>query len=96
MPTSSLLNPLFSSPTPSAIPEPNPLPTPFISGSSVKSRSMIFEPVMKDGVFQFGCFVNNKDASYPSISFVNRMNRDFLIITHKVPSYTLAFECLLE
>ncbi|KAK7315556.1 hypothetical protein VNO77_34109 [Canavalia gladiata] len=53
------------------------------SGSRIKSKNMIFEPILKDGVFQYDCFVNDIDASYPNSSFVNSMNRDLLITTHK-------------
>ncbi|XP_027361090.1 uncharacterized protein LOC113869127 isoform X2 [Abrus precatorius] len=66
------------------------------SGSDVRSGNMSFEPILEDGVFRFDCFVNDRDASYPSFSFVNSRVRDTPIATHKVPSYTPTFECLLE
>ncbi|TKY70150.1 Alpha-glucosidase 2 [Spatholobus suberectus] len=66
------------------------------SGSEVRSGNMIFEPISEDGVFRFDCSVNDRDAAYPSISFVNSRDRDTPISTHKVPLYNPTFECLLE
>jgi len=68
------------------------------SGSSdVRSGNMIFEPILDDGVFRFDCSLNDRDAAYPSVSFVNSKDRETPITgTHKVPSYTPTFECLLE
>jgi alpha-glucosidase len=68
------------------------------SGSSdVRKGNMIFEAILDDGVFRFDCSVNDRDAAYPSVSFVNSKDRDTPITsTHKVPSYTPTFECLLE
>lgn len=66
------------------------------SGSDVGSGNMIFEPILDDGVFRFDCSVNDRDAAYPSISFVNSRDRETPITTHKVPSYTPTFDCLLE
>lgn len=64
--------------------------------SEVRSGSMIFEPILEDGVFRFDCSANDRDAAYPSISFVNSKDRDTPITTQKVPLYTPTFECLLE
>ncbi|RDX82857.1 hypothetical protein CR513_36302, partial [Mucuna pruriens] len=66
------------------------------SGSDVRPGNMIFEPILEDGVFRFDCSVNDRDAAYPSISFVNSRDRDTPISTQKVPSYTPTFECHLE
>ncbi|KAK7367096.1 hypothetical protein VNO80_09105 [Phaseolus coccineus] len=66
------------------------------SGSDVRSGSMIFEPILEDGVFRFDCSVNDRDAANPSISFANTRDRDTPISTQKVPSYIPTFECLLE
>ena len=66
------------------------------SGSDVRSGSMIFEPILEDGVFRFDCSVNDRDAAYPSISFANSRDRDTPISTQKVPLYIPTFECLLE
>lgn len=67
------------------------------SGSDVRSGNMIFVPILDDGVFRFDCSVDDRDAAYPSISFVNSSDRDTPITTHnKVPSYIPNFECLLE
>jgi alpha-glucosidase len=69
-----------------------------ISGSSdVRKGNMIFEAILDDGVFRFDCSVDDREAAYPSISFVNSKDRDTPITsTNKVPSYTPTFECLLE
>ncbi|XP_058777569.1 uncharacterized protein LOC131651863 isoform X2 [Vicia villosa] len=69
------------------------------SGSSdVRSGNMIFEPILDDGVFRFDCSADDRDAAYPSISFLNSKDRDTPITskTHKLPSYIPTFECLLE
>ncbi|TKY70151.1 Alpha-glucosidase 2 [Spatholobus suberectus] len=68
-----------------------------VTGSSnVRSGNMIFEPILDDGVFRFDCSVNDRDAAYPSISFVNSRDRDTTISTHKVPLYTPTYECRLK
>ncbi|KAL2348795.1 hypothetical protein Fmac_002795 [Flemingia macrophylla] len=66
------------------------------SGSEVRSGNMIYEPILGDGVFRFDCSLEDKDAAYPSFSFVNSRDRDTPITTHKVPLYTPTFECLLD
>ncbi|RDX82859.1 hypothetical protein CR513_36299, partial [Mucuna pruriens] len=66
------------------------------SGSNVISGNMIFEPILEDGVFRFDCSVNDRDAAFPSISFVNSRDRDTPISTQKVPLYIPTFECILE
>ena len=64
-------------------------------GSDVSSGRMIFEPILEDGVFRFDCSVKDRDAAFPSISFVNSRDRDTPITSDKVPVYTPTFECLL-
>ncbi|KAL6279341.1 hypothetical protein ACE6H2_016222 [Prunus campanulata] len=59
------------------------------------SGSMIFEPIIEDGVFRFDCSANDRNAAYPSISFINSKDRDTPIMSHKIPSYIPNFECLL-
>lgn len=66
------------------------------SGSEVRSGNMIYRPILEDGVFRFDCSGNDRDAAYPSISFVNSRDRDTPVATNKVPLYTPTFECLLE
>ncbi|CAJ2646991.1 unnamed protein product [Trifolium pratense] len=68
------------------------------SGSSdVRKGNMIFEAILDDGVFRFDCSVDNREAAYPSISFVNSKDRETPITsTHKDPLYNPTFECLLE
>ncbi|CAL5188371.1 unnamed protein product [Lathyrus oleraceus] len=72
-----------------------------VSSGSTDVRSlgnMIFEPILDDGVFRFDCSADDRDAAYPSISFLNSRDRETPITnnTHKVPSYTPTFECLLD
>ncbi|CAJ2646990.1 unnamed protein product [Trifolium pratense] len=68
------------------------------SGSSdVRKGNMIFEAILDNGVFRFDCSVDNREAAYPSISFVNSKDRETPITsTHKDPLYNPTFECLLE
>ncbi|PON47575.1 Glycoside hydrolase [Parasponia andersonii] len=56
---------------------------------------MIFEPILEDGVFRFDCSASDRDAAYPSLSFLNRKARDTPINSHKGPSYIPTFKCLL-
>ncbi|XP_016201260.1 uncharacterized protein LOC107642423 isoform X2 [Arachis ipaensis] len=65
-------------------------------GTGVSSGKMIYKPILGDGVFRFDCSVNDRDAAFPSISFVNSRDRDTPITSDKVPVYTPTFECLLE
>ncbi|KAJ8754377.1 hypothetical protein K2173_002828 [Erythroxylum novogranatense] len=68
------------------------------SDSEVSSVSgqMIFEPILEDGVFRFDCSSDDRVAAFPSLSFMNRKDRETPITpqTHRVPSYTPAFQCL--
>lgn len=63
--------------------------------TDVTSGSMIFEPIIEDGVFRFDCSANDRNAAYPSISFINSKDRDTPIMSHKIPSYIRNFQCLL-
>ncbi|XP_022773485.1 uncharacterized protein LOC111315762 isoform X1 [Durio zibethinus] len=56
---------------------------------------MIFEPILEDGVFRFDCSANDRDAEYPSLSFINRNNTDVPIMSNKVPLFIPSFERLL-
>jgi hypothetical protein len=58
------------------------------------SGDMIFQPILEDGVFRFDSS-NDRDAAFPSLSFINTKDRDVPITTHKMPVYTPTFECLL-
>ncbi|XP_062146082.1 uncharacterized protein LOC133854067 [Alnus glutinosa] len=62
--------------------------------ADVISGDMIFQPILEDGVFRFDSSANDRDAAYPSLSFINTKDRDVPITTHKVPVYTPTFECL--
>ncbi|XP_052211449.1 uncharacterized protein LOC127814178 isoform X2 [Diospyros lotus] len=64
--------------------------------TDVKSGKMIFEPILEEGIFRFDCSVDDRDAAFPSLSFVNPEKRDRpLMSSHKVPSYTPTFKCVL-
>ncbi|KAI4327947.1 hypothetical protein L6164_020351 [Bauhinia variegata] len=63
--------------------------------SDVNSGSMIFEPILEDGVFRFDCSANDRAAAYPSISFVNSKDREVPIMSDKIPTYIPTFECVL-
>ncbi|KAM4124060.1 hypothetical protein ACB094_01G203900 [Castanea mollissima] len=64
--------------------------------ADVSSGDMIFQPILEDGVFRFDCPPNDRDAAYPSLSFVNSKDRETPIMSHKAPLYTPTFECFLE
>lgn len=60
------------------------------------SGSMIFEPILEEGVFRFDCSTDDRNAAFPSISFVNPKVRETPIMSIKnVPSYIPTFECFL-
>ncbi|CAL5359371.1 unnamed protein product [Camellia sinensis] len=64
--------------------------------SDVKSGNMVFEPVLEEGVFRFDCIADHRNATFPSLSFVNPKDRDTPIMTsHNVSSYIPTFECVL-
>ncbi|KAK6233340.1 hypothetical protein QUC31_005746 [Theobroma cacao] len=65
------------------------------AASDSTAGKMIFEPILEDGVFRFDCSANDRDAAYPSLSFMNSNDRDVPIMSNKVPLYIPSFECLL-
>ncbi|KAK3019972.1 hypothetical protein RJ639_003019, partial [Escallonia herrerae] len=65
--------------------------------SDVTSGNMVFEPILGEGIFRFDCSAADRSAAFPSLSFVNPKDRETPIITsHKLPSYTPTFECVLK
>ncbi|KAJ7943956.1 Alpha-glucosidase [Quillaja saponaria] len=62
--------------------------------ADVTSGTMIFEPILEDGVFRFNCSTNDRDAAFPSFSFVSSSVRDTPITSQKIPLYTPTFECI--
>lgn len=60
--------------------------------ADVTSGDMIFQPILEDGIFRFDCSANDRDAAFPSLSFINSKDRDKPITGHKVPLYTPTFE----
>ncbi|KAK9215058.1 hypothetical protein WN944_007061 [Citrus x changshan-huyou] len=65
-----------------------------IASSDVVSGDMIFEPVLEEGVFRFDCSASDRQAAYPSLSFVNGKARDTPISTHMRPLYTPTYQCV--
>lgn len=63
--------------------------------ADVTSGNMVFEPILENGVFRFDCSANDRDAAYPSFSFVDSKVRDTAVIDHRVPSYIPDFKCQL-
>ncbi|KAF4400709.1 hypothetical protein G4B88_001264 [Cannabis sativa] len=61
------------------------------------SGNMVYEPILEDGVFRFDCTASDRDAAYPSLSFVNSKARDTPIKNQNVgdPTYIPAFKCHL-
>lgn len=62
--------------------------------ADVNIGNMIFMPVLEEGVFRFDCSEKDRDAAYPSLSFVDYRVRDTGIAVDKVPDYIPAFECM--
>lgn len=60
--------------------------------ADVISGDMIFQPILEDGVFRFDCSADDRDAAYPSLSFVNNKDRDTPIMTHKAPLYVPTYQ----
>ncbi|MBA0711123.1 hypothetical protein Golax_010345, partial [Gossypium laxum] len=63
--------------------------------SDSTAGKMIFQPILEDGVFRFDCSANDREAVYPSLSFINNKSRDVLVMSNKTPSYIPTFECRL-
>ncbi|KAL3500125.1 hypothetical protein ACH5RR_039218 [Cinchona calisaya] len=64
--------------------------------ADTRSGYMIFEPILEGAVFCFDCSADDKNAAFPSVSFVNPRNRETPILAgHKVPSHIPTFECVL-
>ncbi|XP_021895549.1 uncharacterized protein LOC110812931 isoform X2 [Carica papaya] len=60
--------------------------------AEVNPRKMIFEPILEDGVFRFDCSENDREAAYPSLSFMRSKDRDTPISSPQLPSYTPTYE----
>ncbi|KAI9177863.1 hypothetical protein LWI28_020020 [Acer negundo] len=60
--------------------------------TDVISGNMVFQPILEDRVFRFDCSGNDRDASYPSLSFVNSKDRE-TPISHNGPIYTPIYQC---
>ncbi|MBA0613113.1 hypothetical protein Godav_013622 [Gossypium davidsonii] len=63
--------------------------------SDSTAGKMIFQPILEDGVFRFDCSANDREAVYPSLSFINNKSRDVPVMSNKTPSYIPSFECRL-
>ncbi|XVE71959.1 hypothetical protein DITRI_Ditri10aG0192700 [Diplodiscus trichospermus] len=64
------------------------------ASSDFTAGEMIFESILEDGVFRFDCSANERQAAYPSLSFINSNNREVPIMSNKFPLYTPSFECI--
>ncbi|KAL8266855.1 hypothetical protein R6Q59_004199 [Mikania micrantha] len=63
----------------------------------VKPGQMVFEPILEEGVFRFDCSDDDRNSSFPSLSFVNPKERDTpLKHNHKTPSYIPTFEFVAQ
>ncbi|RWR87274.1 Glycoside hydrolase [Cinnamomum micranthum f. kanehirae] len=62
--------------------------------ADVNTGNMLFMPVLEEGVFRFDCSEKDRDAAYPSLSFVDCKVRDRAIAVDKVPEYIPDFECM--
>uniref|UniRef100_A0A2N9EQC3 Uncharacterized protein n=1 Tax=Fagus sylvatica TaxID=28930 RepID=A0A2N9EQC3_FAGSY len=62
--------------------------------ADVTSGDMSFQPILEDGVFRFDCSANDRNAAYPTLSFVNSKDRETPIMSNTVPLYIPTFECL--
>ncbi|KAJ8568164.1 hypothetical protein K7X08_020886 [Anisodus acutangulus] len=61
-----------------------------------RTGNMIFEPILEEGVFRFDCSTDDRNAAFPSFSFVDTKVRETLIMSiHEVPSYSPTFECVM-
>lgn len=64
--------------------------------SDARTGNMIFESILEEGVFRFDCSADDRNAAFPSFSFVDPKVRETPKMSiHKVPSYIPAFECVL-
>ncbi|KAL8498688.1 hypothetical protein ACS0TY_021866 [Phlomoides rotata] len=64
--------------------------------SELLSGKMIFQPILEEGVYRFDCSADDRNGTFPSISFEDPKSRDTpLAKIHKVPSYIPDFECVL-
>lgn len=64
--------------------------------SDARTGNMIFESILEEGVFRFDCSADDRNAAFPSFSFVDPKVRETLIMSiHKVPSYIPSFECVM-
>lgn len=63
--------------------------------SDARTGNMIFESILEEGVFRFDCSADDRNAAFPSISFVDPKVRETpLMSIHKVPSHIPTFECV--
>ncbi|XP_009761908.1 uncharacterized protein [Nicotiana sylvestris] len=64
--------------------------------SDARTGNMIFEPILEEGVFRFDCSADDRNAAFPSFSFVDPKVRETPIMSiHKVPSHIPSFECVM-
>ncbi|KAL2901013.1 Alpha-glucosidase 2 [Bienertia sinuspersici] len=63
--------------------------------SDVCSGTMIYEPILEEGVFRFDCSWEDRNAAFPSLSFMNSKARDTPLMSENRPFYIPTFECTL-
>uniref|UniRef100_A0A803MCW7 Uncharacterized protein n=1 Tax=Chenopodium quinoa TaxID=63459 RepID=A0A803MCW7_CHEQI len=63
--------------------------------SDVCSGTMIYEPILEEGVFRFDCSSDDRNAAFPSLSFVDSKVRDTPLMSEKLPFYIPTSECTL-
>ncbi|KAL9250894.1 Alpha-glucosidase 2-like protein [Drosera capensis] len=65
-------------------------------GKSGNSGKMIFEPILEEGVFRFDCSVDDRNAAFPSLSFVNSNVRSTPIASHINPAFVPNFRLVSD
>lgn len=59
------------------------------------SGTMIYDPILEEGIFRFDCSTDDRAAAFPSLSFVDGKVRNTPITSHQVPAFIPTFECVL-
>ncbi|KNA15567.1 hypothetical protein SOVF_097260 [Spinacia oleracea] len=63
--------------------------------SDVYSGTMIYEPILEEGVFRFDCSSDDRNAAFPSLSFATPKLRETPLMSGNLPFYVPTFECTL-
>ncbi|KAJ3694752.1 hypothetical protein LUZ60_000129 [Juncus effusus] len=68
-----------------------------ISLAATSASTMIFYPILEDGVLRFDCSMEQHNEAYPSLSFADPMVRETpikVVGTNPSPDFVPAFECV--